>query len=480
MSTFQGDEPSARSRWKLDAAIAAGLCCAAAWLYLRGLSEEPYFADEGAMYAQSYYWRLYSARLWHHPHWLVYPAFDHPPLSKYLFGISLRVHGLEPPRDLDPWVRWMGGNFYDYDLDRITACRVPVAIAGALGVMLTYLAGRLLQGRFTGLAAALLLAGCPLYYTHARRAMGDILTEAATVATVLLGFILARRTSGRTPPLGTVTLLLVLAVIAALPPLAKLNGAMAPVFVWLGLLACVTGLLTRRIWRWASIATLLGFPLLSFCVFTALNPTLFARPSLQELETDPYARLATWRTEDPGLLERGPVGRAIYLLKFRASVMREGAERFPRDRVRTLTERLRSLWADGFGRFSPLASRVRTTDEQGHDVVSFQAPGIVSWFWGLLVILGVLSFLTAGRERLRNGQAPAEWVLFAYASGVILVLATTLPLRWDRYFLPLQTVATLAGPFGLYRCVRWFWLGIVLPPPPPGTLPEDVPSRAGQ
>lgn len=454
--------------WRVDVAVVLAFALLSIGRYFRGLGDEPYFIDEGAMFAQSYYWRLYSAGDWHHPHWVLYPAFDHPPLSKYLFGLSLDLAGLAVPQDLGPWVTWMGGDFFSHDSRQIATCRIPTAIFGAGGVMFAYVVGRLLQGRTTGILAASLLLACPLYYTHARRAMGDVMTEASTLATIALALAAVRLASRNASVVRVVVTLAGLSVAAALAPLAKLNGAMAPVFVELALGLVFFLALTLRKGAVRVLLVLVLVPPLSFGLFTFLNPTLFARPSERAIETDPYGMLAVWRTEEPDLLRQGPVRRALYLVKFRARAMREGAQNFPADQLKTPLERLYALWFEGCGRYSPLAWRLleqRSDRGRKYTVVEYTTVGIVPWLWGPLVLVGVLSCFTAGREAVSRGELPAEWVMFVYAGGVIAVLGLTVPLRWDRYFLPLQTVAVVVVPFGVFRVVRWFYLGLVLNPP---------------
>ena len=57
--------------------------------------------DEGQRIAESYFLRLVEERAFNHPDWFRFVTdSSHPQMSKYYFGVALRVHGIEPPRDL--------------------------------------------------------------------------------------------------------------------------------------------------------------------------------------------------------------------------------------------------------------------------------------------------------------------------------------------------------------------------------------------
>ena len=63
---------------------------AAALAYLPNLSRQPWFADESAIIAQTYYYHLYVRQgdLWH-PDWQRTGGMQDPPLAKYLVGRRL-------------------------------------------------------------------------------------------------------------------------------------------------------------------------------------------------------------------------------------------------------------------------------------------------------------------------------------------------------------------------------------------------------
>ena len=130
---------------------------------------------------------VFASGRFNDPAWLDYPAFDLPPLPKYLIGAALWVGGYKTPARprRGPGTRNTLARFDPPGA--LAVARVPMVIVGALG-----LRGRLTGsasssgGRAVGLLAALLLIANPLYRLHARRAMSDVPCEAF----MLLGAVL--------------------------------------------------------------------------------------------------------------------------------------------------------------------------------------------------------------------------------------------------------------------------------------------------
>ena len=61
------------------------------------IDSEPRFIDESSFLAQAGYFDLLADGDRAHPAWLAFPAFDQPPLMKYLAGLSLRAAGFRRP-----------------------------------------------------------------------------------------------------------------------------------------------------------------------------------------------------------------------------------------------------------------------------------------------------------------------------------------------------------------------------------------------
>jgi 4-amino-4-deoxy-L-arabinose transferase-like glycosyltransferase len=462
-----GSQPvgtSAKRRLWLDLVLAILLLVAGVWQFVVPLSQEPFFADEAAMVAQSFYWRLYRSLAWDHPAWLCYPAFDHPPLPKYLFGLSLQWHQLRVPYDLHDWVVWIRGDFSPPERARLHACRLPIAIGSVIGVLAAYGCGRCLHGRLAGLLAAGLLLYHPLFATHARRAMSDALTESLVLLCLLSAMRLLKAVCRPRMSLKQFALTATATVFfGALAPLAKLNGIIAPgsVTAALALAALVAGL---RAWHgWAQgrdllaplrQALVLGFtavaiPIASFLLYACLNPTLLAQPDGGSFQDRRWAGLATWLRDGPDLLRQGPIQRALYLVQFRREVLRDGAVNFPEDRIDSLWERLWVGWYGGFGKYSPVAVREIVVGKGGSLVVRFRSHEAAAAIWSLLVLVSFVRLLTELTGELRRGILSPKHLLVCYAALATLMVVCFVPLDWDRYFLPMQPPAVLIGAYGL-------------------------------
>ncbi|MBI3463654.1 MAG: hypothetical protein HY000_11440 [Planctomycetes bacterium] len=232
--------------------ILAGLAVVlfATWWIFRGLADEPHFADESAMIAQSYYYTLFKSGRWNHPDWLHYAAFDHPPLPKYFFGLSLELAGKRVPQSIEWWMNWSGyvwengqwvrskgGDFRPpEDPGVLYWARVPAAVFGVGGVLAAFFVGLQMRGRLVGILAAMLLLANPLYFTHARRAMSDSFAECLVIGSVAVGLWGGRELwAAKFCRWRWVVFMVAEAVLCGLAALAKLNGGVAAVMA-LGLI----------------------------------------------------------------------------------------------------------------------------------------------------------------------------------------------------------------------------------------------------
>ncbi|MFO0949175.1 MAG: hypothetical protein U1D30_25235 [Planctomycetota bacterium] len=164
---------------------ALGVLIGSAAYFHHGLEEEPFFADESADIAQTYYYRLAKSGDWNHSDWIHPAAYDHLPVFKYLIGgyLDLAGYGEKIPRSTSDWEWWIGGHFDPpRDVELLHAARIPMLWGAVLGCVMIYVLASQLEGPKTGLLAAALLALSPDYYTHARRVMADDLTQGLVMA----------------------------------------------------------------------------------------------------------------------------------------------------------------------------------------------------------------------------------------------------------------------------------------------------------
>jgi 4-amino-4-deoxy-L-arabinose transferase-like glycosyltransferase len=172
----------ARSKWWVGSVV--GIVSFVCFGY--DLASEPSFVDESAYLSQAYFADLWLSGDVNHPAWLDRPAYDLPPLPKYLFGVALRLVGQRRPGPAaaEAWYRDTSRTFVA-PTARVAA-RWPSVFLGAMGCVAIYGLGVLAAGRRVGVLAALLLMINPLYRMHARRAMSDVPCEALILTSLVI------------------------------------------------------------------------------------------------------------------------------------------------------------------------------------------------------------------------------------------------------------------------------------------------------
>ncbi|MFO0908456.1 MAG: phospholipid carrier-dependent glycosyltransferase, partial [Isosphaeraceae bacterium] len=332
------DPPSFRHpRLLTELAWITGLACLCTLILGWNLNAEPHFPDESAYFSQSYYARLFVEGAWNDVAWLDYPAYDLPPLPKYLIGGAVGMAGYRWPTPADARA-WYG------DISRrfeppgaLFAARLPILALGVLGCLAAFGIGRCVSGSTAGTLTAVLLAINPLYRLLSRRAMSDIPCESFTLVALgmgLVAWIWWQR--------------------GARSGLALLLSAGSGVAVGLSLLCKMSGLLG----------------LLVLCGWGALGLVASARRSLIQLAAmagltlsaaagtflmlNPYV-LAAPRPPLPAAVRAiagmSPLARATRLVTLRVEVARGQKLLFPHNAVNTPGEKVQTSLIQGFGRF---------------------------------------------------------------------------------------------------------------------------------
>ena len=388
-----------------------------------GLADEGHFADESAYISQAYYGRVFASGDRNDPAWLAYPAFDLPPLPKYLIGASLALGGHRAPGPADAlaWYRNTSLRFVDAKAE--TAARVPSVCLGALGCVAIYGLGVLFAGRTVGLTAAALLALNPLYRMHARRAMSDVPCESFLLASLffaLLGWTITldgrRRGAWWSLSAGILT---------GLSLSSKMSGLLAPMVVaaWTLCGAAWSGSMSRTFRLTRSFGL---YAVAAVMTVLAFNPFL---------------------TTDPGRAPRGemgalaglsPLGRFRRMSELRMRVAADQQVLFPHNAVRSTPEKLKVTAVQGFGRFGPFGPR-RSDSEVRFDWR--QDFGAVLWL--PVVAAGAVVAGRRGFEQSRLGLPPTAWAVLVHFVIALAVVAGYLPMAWDRYFLAIQAPSAL-------------------------------------
>ncbi|MDB5351577.1 MAG: family glycosyltransferase, 4-amino-4-deoxy-L-arabinose transferase [Planctomycetota bacterium] len=435
MSPSSATRPVPSRRWT-TAAIACSIFVVALASFRWELSSEPRFMDEAAFLSQSYFWDLAISGRTNSPLWLEYPAYDLPPLPKYLIGASLQLHGIA--RTGRSWaIAWYRdpGEARFVTAESLQAARMPSLLLGALGCVAIFALGTLAVDRRVGLVAAGLLLVNPLYRLLSRRAMADVPAEALILCTLALALVIWKGClNGRTTTARAIILSIAVGVLSGLAVLAKLNGGLAlmTVAAWAGL-----GVLWS-LFRPSAV----GSPLTEFqlsggtfvaglCAlssFIVLNPFITAGPTMS----------AGSPLMAPAPPNQSMTERLSHVVRHRVDVSRHGQTSFPRDALRTTREKGKALLVQGFGRFGPFGPS-HADSTRRYDWT--QDRGALIWF--PCVLAGLLWALVRGIRQTRAGEAPTSWALALQFLVSLLTVGMFLPLAWDRYFLPIQSSSAL-------------------------------------
>ncbi|WP_406696731.1 phospholipid carrier-dependent glycosyltransferase [Singulisphaera sp. Ch08] len=421
MAKSDAIDPASR-RWTRISwlgAIVIGTVALFAFAY--DLPSEPSFVDEWAYLSQTYYADLWIARDTNRAEWLEYPAYDLPPLPKYLFGLSLRAGGYQRPGRAAAMKWYEDTRSQSGTTDSLMIARWPTVFIGMLGCLAVYGLGTLAFDRRVGALAALFLIVNPLYRLHARRAMSDVIAESLILLTAC-AFLWAwrRLLDGRFGP--TAWLMAGLAGLAGgLAPLAKLNGALAMIIVSAWALLALALPRIARTRKLAVVVAALIAGVMSLAIFIAGNPFLTAHPQgAMGPELEAKARMSLGQ-------------RMRYLVDHRVGISRGQMQLFKHNALPTAFDKLGTVCVQGFGRFGPFGphesnSRIRYDPKQDWGAV----------LWLPLVALGAVLFAGRGRAQSQAGVAPTAWAILLQAGIALLVVTAYLPLAWDRYYLSLQ------------------------------------------
>ena len=396
------------------------------------LASEPHFVDESAYLSQTYYADLWLSGQVNHPAWLDRPAYDLPPLPKYLFGVALRVVGQRRPGPAaaEAWYRDTSKTFVT-PAARVAA-RWPSVFLGAMGCVAIYGLGVLAAGRRVGVLAALLLMINPLYRMHARRAMSDVPCEALMLMSLVVALWTWREMlAGRLRPSRLLAAGLA-GVFGGLAALSKLTGGLAMIVLaaWVLLAISLPGVRIGR--RFAVVLSALISGVVAFAVFLALNPFLTARP---------HGPLNPERRQIARMNLRERVGLLVSYRMWSSSSQQVA---FPHNALVTPAEKLKAIAVQGFGRFGPLGPH-RSDSTRRYD----WAQDWGALIWWPCVIGGVAWAWSRGRRQRAAGEPPTAWAILVEAAVAGGVVTAILPMAWDRYYLSLQPATALLAAGGL-------------------------------
>ena len=423
----------------------AAVGCAALGVFASGLYAES-FEDEYAYISQSYYADAFFGGHADDWTWLDLPAYDLPPLPKYLIGFSVRSCHLPMPRPIDAH-QWYRSYKSFGSPGTLTAARVPIILVGVLGCVAIFACGAVIKDDRVGTIAAILLMLNPLFRLHAHRAMSDIPSESFMLVALWLELWAWHRVwSGR---IGLVSWLLPLfaGLAVGLALLSKFNGFLALMIVgiWSGAAVLTHGLLWSRKLTITGGAIVTG--IVALALFVALNPFMTARPTggvpaqlqlvQKQLRPDLIAELAA-------VSKLNITQRFRVLVDQRLAVASHQKKTMPHNALNDLGEKFKVFAAQGFGRFGlfgPAKSDSRVRYDLRQDLGSI--------VWAPLVLIGLVQSFRSGRRQLHAGEAPTGIALMLWGAITWVVVTIYLPMAWDRYLLPPQSVNALLAALAL-------------------------------
>lgn len=430
-----------------------------------GLDLEPYWVDESAYVAQTYYYRLASSGDLHHPDWIHPASYDHLQVPKYVMGLALSWTGQRDKiaRGTGDWEYWISGHWEKpNDRQLLLTLRWSMLLGSALGCAMAFAMARQLGGTAAGLLAALFLGASPLYYTHARRAMSDDLTQALVLAS-LCAFItwVERRnqvsaTINRDPvhrpsnigeSLISFMLVVLSGTLGGLATGCKLNGVVAPATLLLsGFALTLAALATStpkkgRRHVFGPIVAGGGAFAAAAAVFVAVNPYFYAHPSVpQGGAHDAVVWGGRRRSPDQiaqmkDLASQSFRERAWSLFNYRSQALDEGMDRFPHDALRRPRDRILPVLTQGLGRWTFLGRWI-------------PAPWSALLF-GAATAWGIVALATRGRRSDSIGALPSQWVVLVWGAVEVAMLLRGLTLDWDRYYLGIVAWGSVVAGLGV-------------------------------
>ncbi len=374
----------------------------------------PFHPDEAHKIGEAYYFHLFFVEHnFSHPDWTNdFYARINPPAAKYLMGGWLASQG-HPIKDHSLQNQFGSG----WDDPVALAAKVPPeilrsarrlsSIIGIMTLLVVYWIGRLSGNRLTGVLAALLLFCCPEFQYDASVALTDLMLTFFMSLMVLVTFYMLRLFSSETFSVDRKRgiILVALVIVAALDMAGaagtKLNGALAGIFFVIALAAAALfrkGPKARIMWL-----TMIGSALLGVFIFVAINPYFYSAPLARISQM--LAAIGDW-----SLIQKISPGDGLW------------------------------SWSEKF-------SAITAFDFIGPQIYLGlgRAPLLfIVFFVGLAGLMRKSVLVRADGESSTWSRVMLLWIA-VYGLG----FSCWLPLDWDRLFVPLTPLISLAAAYGL-------------------------------
>lgn len=349
------------------------------------------------------------------------------PLPKLTIALSFAFADIEPqalPRDWNWAESWSGNSASIPTAPVLLMARAPMAIAFAATSVCAFLFGLTLgRSRVVGVIAAVLVQFNPLLLLHSRRAMAESLSILFAFITVLLAIHIARQLKS---PLGLKTRIVWAVMLGACVALAIASKQTGIVLIPVAVAACWhissprENKSTLVITYAAMLAVLIG-------VTWLLNPVIHREPvtGFQRMITERQV-MATAQASAPGVLAlTTPAARAAAMLDI------------------AFFDQPRFMDTDSYSAdVAPFVDKYQA---------SFWHSVLRGRIWSLIAAALAAIGLVALVWRFRELES-AIFLLYLLLTASFLIVG--IPLRWQRYFIPIVPIINILTALGLGYIIR--------------------------
>jgi hypothetical protein len=426
--------------WLKEIAIGLILLCIILIPFIYKLESNRFHGDENHFFRYTKYFKLFfidkdlNHELWKDP-----LAYDHPPVGKYVLGLSLFVFGygdrIEELWNMNPW------NFHkDYNWnvsqgalppkDILYVGRLTMAILGGLTCFLIYWVGRTIFSIRVGIIAALLLAYNPLMLSCSKRAMFDApLLFFMTINLMLIMFFYRSFLKGK--HLRTFSFAALIGIDIALAAGTKPNGGLAGIiFAMFCLLFALIKIgryrfsegkrkgMIAKLTADKEVKIILSSLMISGCiailVFVGINPTLYHRP----------------------------LKGSMKMVKYRMSVVNAQQKNFGHA-ITSLSQKFNLVIK-------------RTLIEK-----SYVTLGKIFKFpidFGLFLLGLIILLYTEVKYLLKNNKPSLKSIMIVWIFITFAGIMAWIPLDWNRYYLPVVPCVVMMTGYGIDRMINKCWL----------------------
>jgi len=426
--------------WLKEITIGLILLCIILIPFTYKLESHPFHGDENHFLRYTKYFKLFFIdKDLNHELWKNFLAYDHPPVGKYVLGLSLFVSGygdrIEELWNMNPWsfrrdYNWNVSQGALPPKDILYVGRLTMAILGGLTCIFIYWVGRTIFSIRVGIIAALLLAYNPLMVLCSKRAMLDSPLLFFMVINIML-IIFFYRSFLKGKRLRTFSFAALIGINIAFAAGTKPNGGLTGIIFAMFCLLFVS----INIWRdryfegklkgiFAKLTAdkevkiILTSLIISGCiailVFVGINPTLYHKP----------------------------LKGSIKMVRVRMSIVK-GQQQRVGPAITSLSQKLNFVF-----KRTLIAKNYATLGKIFKIPIDF-----VLFLLGLII----LSY-TEMKYLLKNDKPSLKslmiiWILITFAGTMAWI-----PLDWDRYYLPVVPCVVMMTGYGIDRLINKCWL----------------------